>query len=1128
MENIVSGQETELQLIKDREIPKFNPQNVTGFQSVAPAPTADVPPVEADPSGGLVEQQPAPVNADIPYEQLVLGDMPQFQMEPQVGDWYAQQLAQQEQLQTSQFAQRVEQLNNLPGIPQFNNEPALEGYSDPRFLQRLMEQSNQVEQNVYTRANRYVNPEPPTAIDPNRPDLVLRALPNLVPGTDAAAARREGGYNPPIPNGWSNWSEQLQNVGRLAMDLFQPQTALRVLRGGALNAVEGVARLAGQITAQPNVRPGMGTVLGTAAEALDINRPEVINSTVNLLESIAPVQQQGNPINPYYFNPQQGYFGEMGRGLGGLALYGLALPGQIAMASVYSMTDLGRALTGNNPWEGVDPNELTGVRYRQAFAGQDLGFTNFRDGSGRRYLAAIDPNAPVAVQWIQGALGFAGDAFALGWVDDALWDGLRIGGRQAARLVVPNFVPQRFPGAPGAAAVVTPNVPDLPPSTGSVTLPSSVATTEFRSNDDLLALGRRVEFNGQPIVPPDVQRLSEDGRAMLQNVFGETFNRRGVTPDTSNLRTVIEAPTALREGGRLTQQLRQATTQAQQTAQSVGEFADTTNRVAGANSAMLNRALEMTTGQEQTIQRELHTAIAEAAQTGELPENVVELVHGYLRASQDVAVDPVTTAGREVREIEQRMVQQHETLRANQTEVAAFSRYGRGHIQDEIDNLLQHGDEAPLPSAQSHTRGLLEDNTLSPDLRPEEAEQLYLRVAPYADEVATQFPELSDAIRRTNNTDWISGQLSPSPGDMADEFLGRMGALDTLRNATVPDEFRNVLDELVQLGEQSVRAMWRNASEEARHAAIRVGLPVNSTPTIYGRALPDIVNGETFYHGSKIDYENFDNLHPEVGGSANELGAGLYLTDDPNIAELHALRGSNPTTIQNPTRRVSNTGNVYTVQAQPRNTLSGTERPPANVRKAFYQAATDVLGNEHPAIRTYKREVGKLPANQWWLRFREVVADSTGAAISEVDYRRFSSSVAERLRRRGYDSIRDGNTLVILDQPSRLPVKVESIRRGVGQGTPLEAAAAQAEADRLLRDRLSTPSTRAWAAQSQLGYEDLRMNELVDTHNALTANMPVGNYLDSPDIRPPNVTPQEVLDDVEIQSITQNLDDICP
>lgn len=319
--------------------------------------------------------------------------------------------------------------------------------------------------------------------------------------------------------------------------------------------------------------------------------PQTTGVGLEALQEVSPVPNDPNdPSSGYRVDWQNGYFGEYGRGWTGAFLQGLSMTENAAMAGVYSVTDLGWALSGQAGFDipfiedpHVDWDDITSLyRFRQAFGGVDLDVTNVRDGSGNRYLNFIDPNADRQTQIQQGAWALGLSALFGGGVDDVLTGGFRTsrlfaesmrrtGGNvgeslemarrweriqdmRRARQSVPTFEGISTPRAQAIAPTVG-ELPELSPSAGIVVnLNEYVApllTPDFAAaniSPAQIAQEFNIDPMSQPPLPffaprtnpellsmgqqlgmidPDVNILTNADIARLQQVFGGAFTRFG-------------------------------------------------------------------------------------------------------------------------------------------------------------------------------------------------------------------------------------------------------------------------------------------------------------------------------------------------------------------------------------------------------------------------------------------------------------------------------------------------------------------------------------------------------------------------------------------------------------------------
>lgn len=945
------------------------------------------------------------------YSELVLGGLPQYELPTGLDEWYNNMQGMQQQLAQSRWNDRVGQLMNHPYIPS-TAQPTLTGYADPRFLTGLASQQARAEQqaagfgaiNPNSMPNYFENGRAPLG-DPRVPRSTTPTVGAVTPGASAQAARREG--NSPPSNAWRRLRQQVGSFTNLlsgiATDWFVPSDgrldSITDIPSAALNVITGNNPLDRAVTG--------GLLYGMPGEEVARTAPNASRALGEFAVEIAPVQDPNNP-ELSLFDPLRGYFGEFGAGLPGAALYTLAAPGQIAMASIYSTVDLARYLAGgreNLPGNEPDAYGVTGFRYYQALTGQDLGFTNFRDGSGNRYLAAIPTGEGVTrneqIGW--GVLGFLGDTIGMGWVDNALGASVRLGrenleairrtgsvteGLEAARRLrvqrgislrndlqqtLPNFrVDEELPTPAQLAPAPAPPVQAMPDGTLAMP-PASVLPQQIpditpdmlglprfrRSNEELTRLGQNLAYpDGRPVIPPDVGVITNSQRAQLETIYGDAFARYG-----------DELPFLPRPDP---------------------------------DSQALARIL-----------------------------------------------DPASHT-------EQSRVLQEEVMNA-----AAGRPFDSGRTQDALDSLFRQRDELTSPEVVRHWQ----ENSAPDFLRGADIDTTQTYVL--------NQDELLDAARATRTIEETMTALHRNVFEHANEL--------TKRHA--PYIRGNVMDEL------NARATYGDAEAQSLldidlaprprdlDASYR---PPNPTP------LASQLRQRQWFHGSKVDVEQLRDLRPDLGSGSNELGSGLYLTPRRELGALYAKTGRNPSVPIVGSRRVSTTGNLYTTDISVVNTLDAGAVPTDSIKRAFRDAIRDTFGADPQLFKEYSRLTRNQPVDRWWLALREAHSNVRQIPMPEVDYRTFSTSVANRLRNRGYDSIWQPTreTLVVLDQPRRgLPVRTLNVERGIGDGTSLEAGMAQHYADNLLNAYYRNRTTEAWEMQSRLTLESRMMEEVTASYN---------------------------------------------
>ena len=913
-----------------------------------------------------------------------------------------------------------------------------------------------------------------------------------------------GGNTGQSSNAWQNVGQEIGQSWDLIRgfvgDLFHNATHPQEV-GNLVTAAQ-------RFIQSPNVQ-GVGAAISTVA-------PQAAQAGTPFLQSLAP---EVNASGQATFDPGRGYFGEMGSGLRGAALYGLSLPGQLTAASIYSITDLGRYLVGgedNLPGQ-IDDYRHQGLRYAQALTGQDLGFTNVRDPNSNRYLAAIDPNAPVWLQWAEGLGGFVGDTIGLGWVDDALGEVARTG-RAALPTSVPDFsfrhglttvgetnerraaqealqhVQTATPGqstptelqtvvqppsslsAPSEA--VLPQAPandPIPLVQVSQSLDPATPTPQrvFRTNTELTQIAQ-----AEGITPVNGDVLTNNEVSQLQHTFTDnTFNRYGtpVTTETS--------PIPLPPGGRPVTVLADETKVHVNYSETPSE-SPFVRRGRGRPSYMdtINAAkLEPEPPVSQWIENAAPTSVVHAEEP---------IIQQYLQTTDDLVV-----SGRAEGQVSSELVELQQQMKAHIEELQQLPLTGRNYIADEQGaadlysrqkgmaesppNELNHPLLRYNPQDDTHSffqtpndnvHGTLEQMTpggneynVAFDIGGESKRANVDGAPPYADlkALANRFDQFVEhpatkGLRLTAEAD----------ADNAAEYLAKVkwytqhkfDILDSEHNKISLDELKNLVDEH---GFEGVKGHYYLEYPQAKIA--------------------ENTNYQTFYHGSK--QTNIERISPDLGGSSNELGSGLYLTRSKREAELYAKAGSNRTQLTHATTNRAERGIVHEVQAAITKPIDATAKPPRTVRDMMTKAASDVWGAEFG--KHYAEAIKGNTLENNWLAARDTWGKVFPTRpMSEMKYQQFQRQVAEGLRRRGYDSIEQPSrgVTVLLDQGTgRMPLNTIS-KTEVGVGNAVESARARRLIDQQLHDYYKGNTTEVFALQSRVALESQMVDDLVKAY----------------------------------------------
>jgi hypothetical protein len=224
------------------------------------------------------------------------------------------------------------------------------------------------------------------------------------------------------------------------------------------------------------------------------------------------------------------------------------------------------------------------------------------------------------------------------------------------------------------------------------------------------------------------------------------------------------------------------------------------------------------------------------------------------------------------------------------------------------------------------------------------------------------------------------------------------------------------------------------------------------TPNIT-HPLVSIVNADKFYHGSKVQNLDLGNIDPIAGGSRNEFGPGIYLTNNSKLAEDYAKAGVHRNVPMLDGRTFDEVGSVYEVTTSVKNPVDAALPPPKDVREAFVHAASNA-GSIDPYIRkTFNSWAMKadVPLSQFWAKMDELVNEFYGNStpFPEAGLLNWQRQVNTNIRNLGYDAVVHlGNnpavdkTVVMLGGVPGNNLAAGS-RRSVGNGELLEQAAAR-------------------------------------------------------------------------------------
>ncbi len=202
-------------------------------------------------------------------------------------------------------------------------------------------------------------------------------------------------------------------------------------------------------------------------------------------------------------------------------------------------------------------------------------------------------------------------------------------------------------------------------------------------------------------------------------------------------------------------------------------------------------------------------------------------------------------------------------------------------------------------------------------------------------------------------------------------------------------------------------------------------------------------NYDTFYHGTQVRGIDLTKIDPLIGGSRNELGVGIYLTTNKELAEEAARAMPNVNLPPVEAREFDEIGQLFEVTPDVRKPIDATLPPPTSAHEVFMNAVRQSQPDE--VFRAVKKRLGKQPSkpfNTYFTTLDEVMAAKLGR-VEELDALQTQRLVSDGLRVAGFDSIRDTDILVLLGGSPNNSIGYLEKLADVGNGTVLEGFAAR-------------------------------------------------------------------------------------
>lgn len=295
----------------------------------------------------------------------------------------------------------------------------------------------------------------------------------------------------------------------------------------------------------------------------------------------------------------------------------------------------------------------------------------------------------------------------------------------------------------------------------------------------------------------------------------------------------------------------------------------------------------------------------------------------------------------------------------------------------------------------------------------------------------------------------------------------------------------NAAEAIVDVGSRQVR-------EEIPAAASRQ--IVASVPTKPPASLSaHIIDNGTFYHGTKSNIEDLSVVDFTKGSSvSNELGPGLYLTTDPELASIFARSQPAVDRVPNPSLRPKAIGDVHQVLARPgsdiildADQLVSADSP---IRSLFQTLVRDELARSltpEQASRlttTATRITRTRPYRDWFQSLR--VNWNRLRPDAQTELVRFNQQFTKTLGESGVygASHRHANghfTLVVYNKSSNQSLSILDVDRfTTGTGAIEEQALNRYAADLFAHSEFNTPTTRANLAASALAVDQRAVDNL--------------------------------------------------
>jgi hypothetical protein len=144
--------------------------------------------------------------------------------------------------------------------------------------------------------------------------------------------------------------------------------------------------------------------------------------------------------------------------------------------------------------------------------------------------------------------------------------------------------------------------------------------------------------------------------------------------------------------------------------------------------------------------------------------------------------------------------------------------------------------------------------------------------------------------------------------------------------------------------------------------------------------LTKLVNESTLYHGTKVQDLDLHTIDPVAGGSRNEFGTGIYLTNNRELAEDYAKASIHRNLPALAGREFDEVGTVHQVVPDIKAPIDATVPPSSRIRDAFIDATKNSEFFDPYIKRAYQSWAAKTdkPLSQFWSKMDELTRDFFG------------------------------------------------------------------------------------------------------------------------------------------------------